>query len=319
MGNTYPITEEQKAFLSTFTCQRLTDDPENLKKIQRFHSYRGTGLVYSLRNFAWEEDRCGSTAYYVIKNDQDQIVLFFSLKCGALFDPGYVKKFMDEFDELRTMFSNWRQSLTGDEAAKQYMQELRSALGDEEYLRRISTLESEYYQQMYKYKDIKSDKRNEPNSMIIRVDQSHSAIELVEFCTNDRTKSCWNSFSQNQFEKRRNTMGKVFFWWFIVPKMIEISRLIGCEYAYLFAADRDPDGDLVRYYEDALHFRKLQHLGTIKPYYDMNCFFMGRRLFTLEPELLDDKMDPEEAYGLDYYRNEFFRHFNLRTDVNDMI
>lgn len=319
MGNTYPITEEQKAILATYTCQRLADDPDNLQKIQKFYSARGRGLVHSLRTFGWEEDTSGSTAYYVIKNAEGQIVLFFSLKCGALFDPGYVKKFMEEFDETRTMFANWRRAQIGDETALQYMQELRQVLGDAEYLRRLSTLESDYYRKMYMAKDIKSDKRNEPNPLIIRVDQSHSAIELVEFCTNDRTKSCWNSFNQNQFAKRRNTMGKVFFWWFIVPKMIEISRLIGCEYAYLFAADRDPDGDLVRYYEDALHFKKLQHLGTIKPYYDMNCFFMGRRLFSVDPEMIHPEEAVDDCYGLDYYRDEFFKHFNLRTDVNDMI
>ena len=67
MGNTYPITAEQKAFLSTFTCQRLADDPTNLHKIQKFYSARGQGLVNSLRNFAWEEDTSASTAYYVIK------------------------------------------------------------------------------------------------------------------------------------------------------------------------------------------------------------------------------------------------------------
>ena len=319
MGNTYPITREQKAFLATFTCQRLAEDPENLKKIQRFYSARGSGLVSSLRNYAWEADTSGSTAYYVIKNDQGQIVLFFSLKCGALFDPGYVKRFMEEFDETRTLFSNWRMAQNGDEAALQYLRELRQVLGDREYLARIKNLEEDFYRRMYMARDIKSDKRSEPNSMIIRVDQSHSAIELVEFCANDRTKGCWKEFSRNQFAGRRHTMGQVFFWWFIVPKMIEISRLIGCEYAYLFAADRDPDGDLVRYYEDALHFRKLRHLGTIKPYYDMNCFFMGRRLFTVEPELVHPDEDPDDCWGLDYYREEFFRHFNLRTDVHDMI
>ena len=217
MGNTYPITEEQKAFLSTFTCQRLADDPTNLHKIQRFYSARGQGLVNSLRNFAWEEDISASTAYYVIKNAQGQIVMFFSLKCGTLFDPGYVKRFMEEFDETRTLFANWRRAQTGDEAAMQYMQELRRVLGDKEYRRRIQTLEEDFYRRMYMAKDIKADKRNEPNSMIIRVDQSHSAIELVEFCANDRTKGCWKDFNQNQFARRRHTMGKVFFWWFIVP------------------------------------------------------------------------------------------------------
>ena len=319
MGNTYPITEEQKAILATYTCERLSADQGNLLKIQKFHSARGQGLVHNLRSFGWEEDQNRSTAYYVIKNAKDQIVMFFSLKCGTLFDPGYVKKFTEEFDETRTIFNNWRLAQSGDEAAQQYMQELRQLLGSQAYFERIKTLTDDYYEKVYMFRDIKADKRNEPNSKIIRVDRSHAAIELVEFCVNDRTKRCWKDFSQNQFDKRRHTMGQVFFWWFIVPKMLEISHLIGCEYAYLFAADRDPDGTLVRYYEEALHFKKLRHLGTIKPYYDMNCFFMGRRLFSVDPDLIHPDEDEDDCYGLEYYRDEFFRHFNLKTDVDDMI
>ena len=99
------------------------------------------------------------------------------------------------------------------------------------------------------------------------------------------------------------------------------TRLI-CEYAYLFAADRDPDGDLVRYYEDALHFRKLTHLGTIKPYYDMNCYFMGRRLFSVDEDSADPYevvRDDDDLRGLDYYRDEFFANFNLRADAYDLV
>ena len=319
MGNTYPITEEQKQILSSYTCERLTASQDNLMKIQRFYSARGQGLVHSLRTFGWEEDQNRSTAYYVIKNAEGQIVMFFSLKCGTLFDPGYVKKFFDEFDETRAIFENWHRARVGNEDAQQYLQELRQLLGDDAYDQRIRTITEDYYEKVYMYKDIKADKRHEPNLKIIRVDQSHPAIELVEFCVNDRTKSSWNRFSQNQFDRRRHTMGQVFFWWFVVPKMLEISSLIGCEYAYLFAADRDPDGTLVRYYEDALHFRKLRHLGTIKPYYDMNCFFMGCRLFSVDPDMVHPDEDEDAFHGLDYYREEFFRHFNLKTDVDDMI
>lgn len=319
MGNTYPITEEQKQLLSTYTCQRLTADKDNLMKIQRFYSARGRGLVNSLRNFGWEEDNNRSTAYYVIKNAEGQIVMFFSLKCGTLFDPGYVKQFLDEFDETRLLFNNWRLAESGDEAALQYLQEVRRMMGEEAFRARMKTIREEYLDKVYMYKDIKSDKNSEPNTMIIRVDQSHAAIELVEFCVNDRTKRCWTTFSENKFDRRRHTMGQVFFWWFIVPKMLEISSLVGCEYAYLFAADRDPDGTLVRYYEDALHFKKLRHLGTIKPYYDLNCFFMGRRIFSVDPESMHPDEDEDDCYGLDYYRDEFFKHFNLTTDVDDMV
>ena len=322
MRNTYPITPEQIAVLNTFTCERLTADILNLHKIQNFVSYRGPGLVSHLRNSGWEADKSGSTAYYVIKNRLGRIVMFFSLKCGVLFDPGYVKKFLEEFSETQQLWNKWNEARRGDLAAQQYLRELEDLLGRAEFRERIRNLESDYYNRRGMLREIKADKHSEPSDKIIRVDKAHSAIELVEFCANDRTRSSWESAFNDQFMTRRNTMGKVFFWWFIVPKMIEVSKLIGCEYAYLFAADEDPDGDLVRYYEDALHFRKLNHLGTIKPYYDMNCYFMGRRLFSVDEDHLDPGEvieDEDDLNGLDYYREQFFEHFNLRTDVHDMI
>ena len=322
MRNTYPITPEQIDILNSFTCERLTTNPMNLHKIQNFLSYRGPGLVNALRNFGWEADRSGTTAYYVIKNSTGQIVMFFSLKCGSLFDPGYVKRFAEEFSETQQLWNMWNQARRGDEAAQQYLVELEGLLGKEEFDKRLRNLETDFIVQRSMYREIKADKRNEPSDKIIRVDKAHAAIELVEFCANDRTRSSWEAAFNDQLVTRRNTMGKVFFWWFIVPKMIEISQLIGCEYAYLFAADDDPDGDLVRYYEDALHFRKLTHLGTIKPYYDMNCFFMGRRLFSVDEDHLDPGEiieDYDDLNGLDYYREQFFQHFNLRTDAHDII
>ena len=322
MRNTYPITQEQIDILNSFTCQRLSDDPTNLNQIQSFHSNRGGGLVRTLRNQGWMADKNGSTAYYVVKNPQGRIVLFFSLKCGVLFDPDYVKNCADEFSETQQLWRAWRLAPTGDEAAKEYLRETRRRMGDRAFRQRIRDLEDDYEDQRDRKQYINWDKRVEPNEKIIRVDQAHPAIELVEFCANDRTKSCWRSLFQNNFATRHNTMGKVLFWWFIVPKMIEVSRLIGCEYAYLFAADNNPDGDLVRYYEDALHFRKLTHLGTIKPYYDLSCFFMGRRLFSVDEDSVDPNeviRDEDDLRGLDYYRNQFFANFNFRTDVDDMI
>ena len=322
MRNTYPITEAQIAVLKTFTCQRLTDDDMNLHKIQNFLSYRGPGLVNTLRNKGWSEDCRGSTAYYVVKNPQGRIMLFFSLKCGILFDPDYVDRCADEFSETQRLWRTWNQGRAGDEAALEELAQLRRELGEENYKNRIRDLREEYEERTAVLQRIKSDKRHEPNKKIVRVDESHPAVELVEFCVNERLRSYWQERFQQSFATRRQTMGKVLFWWFIVPKMIEVSSLVGCEYAYLFAADDEPDGDLVRYYEDALHFRKLTHLGTIKPYYDMTCYFMGRRLFSVDEDNVDPHeiiRDDDDLRGLDYYRDQFFSNFNLRTDVDDMI
>ena len=322
MKNTYPITEEQKKFLSSFTCQRLKDDKDNLSKIQNFISDLNDKLVVHLRCHGWNDDTRGTTAYYVVKNPQGKIMLFFSLKCGTLFDPDYVKRCKSEYSESKEFQDLLKRSISGDEAALKKLADLRREMGDEAYEEHLRELRQEYKKRTEVMRRINNDKAAEPNKKIVRVDQSHPAVEMVGFCVNDRMRGYWQEYFQRSFATRRHTMGKVLFWWFIVPKMIEVSQVAGCEYAYLFAADDEPDGDLMRYYEDALHFRKLTHLGAIKPDYDMCCFFMGRRLFSVDEDHLDSGeviQDEDDLRGLDYYRDQFFNNFNLSTDVDDMI
>lgn len=305
MDNIYPITAEQKAVLEAFTCERLSENAENLELIQYFESSRGEGLVKNLKERGVVADQKGKIAYYVIKNPRGEIVLFFSLKCGVLFDRDDLVRFMEYFqdEEIQDL---WRRYKAGDQSAMEFFGYISERYGQEEYKSLIHNLKS--------FDSIKRDKRKEPNRKIIRVFESHPAVELVDFCANDVTKHCWHAYGM---APRR--MGEVLFWWFIVPKMQEIGRLIGSEYAFLFAADETPDGFLVRYYEDAFHFRKLTKLGTIKPFYDMNCYFMGKRLRSIRggyPDNAELRID-DDIRGLDYYREDFFRHFNIRTDAGD--
>lgn len=306
MSNTYRITPEQEAVLKSFTCQRLSQDPLNFWQIMNFRSRKGPGLVNNLLNNGWTSDSKGSIAYYVIKNPEGKIVMFFSLKCGVLFDPDDVVEFM-EFYKDTEIVQLWKNAGYGDESAKDYFQELRRKMGRAKY--------EELVQQLMMYENIKLDKKKEPNQKIVRVNEGHPAIELVEFCANDTTKGCWEHYGMG-----KSRMGETLFWWFIVPKMMEISQLIGCEYAFLFAADETPDGELVRYYEQ-LHFRKLPNLGTVKPYYDMRCWFMGKRLRSLAPNLTNvyDVRVDNDPKGLDFYQEEYFNHFNQAINAEDNI
>ena len=109
-------------------------------------------------------------------------------------------------------------------------------------------------------------------------------------------------------------MGETLFWRFVLPKMLEINSLVGCEYAYLFAADSSRDNTLVKYYEEVLHFECPTALGGIKPQYDFLCTFMCKRLRRLSANrkmYLDPALwEKEDPKALEDYRNEFFENFN---------
>ncbi len=80
------ITKDQIDILEKFSCERLSHNQENKNLIKNFKNEKGELLVNYLNQYAWEEDEKGITAYYLVKDPNNQILMFFSLKCGSLFN-----------------------------------------------------------------------------------------------------------------------------------------------------------------------------------------------------------------------------------------
>lgn len=83
------------------------------------------------------------------------------------------------------------------------------------------------------------------------------------------------------------------FWHFIVPIVIEVRSLVGCEYLFLFAADMSEHHTLQDYYHNQMGFNDEGERATAKPLYDLSCKFMY-----------------QEADSLAERRDEFFENFN---------
>lgn len=90
------------------------------------------------------------------------------------------------------------------------------------------------------------------------------------------------------------------FWRYITPIIYKIQKHIGCQYAYLFAADTSTDGNLINYYDVALKFERPTNVGTNKPSYDLCCEFMCQKVNDLRKN-----------------RKEYFDNFN--PDADDII
>lgn len=81
------ITEKQKKVLDSFICERLSANSYNVDLMSTFVSKRGESLVNYFMENGLSEDLSGKTIYYIIKNEQNDVFMFFSMKCGALFEP----------------------------------------------------------------------------------------------------------------------------------------------------------------------------------------------------------------------------------------
>lgn len=249
------ITSNQLELLNSFECIRVKD-LNDTTIIDNFSNERNSGIADILKNNALIDDEAGETAYYIIKY-KNQIALFFSIKCGLLFD----KSIEDAITELV------------------------NSENDENKIEQL-------LKKLMKISDIKK----ETNKNIKRVSETYSGIELVHLCSNDNFKSEWKSIASKYNIRKENTMAKVFFWYYIVQKIIELNNIIGSKYLYLFAADSTEDHSLVNYYNDLL-FEQNDKVSTMKPYYDFSCIFMCQEIATLKES-----------------REHFFNNFNSEID-----
>ena len=192
------ITKEQNDLLDSFKCERLSDDAGNEELMRSFTSKRGSSLVSYFTHFGMTEDAAGITTYYVIKDAQNEVMMFFSLKCGALFDP-----LIDE-SEVKQDFQRLLILLQAIENANGDSEKREEAIailtkyqvGDRISIEDFNNLvfrkasgKKNFLSQLF------GDKEKEQNDKIFRVQSTHPGIELVHFCTNDNLRQKWQTYN----------------------------------------------------------------------------------------------------------------------------
>lgn len=100
------ITESQLAVLASYHCERLSESSDNFMLVSDFYNSKNPSLVDTLQDEAYSDDENNRLAYYVVKDKDGNIMLFFSLKCGLLYD-----EFL-EGDRLKEMKACYDRILT---------------------------------------------------------------------------------------------------------------------------------------------------------------------------------------------------------------
>ena len=280
------ITPEQLSILESFVCQRLSSESVNMRLVDNFSNHINDAIAQTLKNEAFEEDESNSIAYYVVKHSDGQILFYFSLKCGLLFDHFINPELLNQLQKLAKGLEDISDDklLTPQQKhdITEVMEKIRTNKG---------IAKEDIYKLRFQKIDILDELEKEFNADIARVGKTFSGIELVHFCSNTDTDELWDSFGFPQLR------GTIIFWYFVVPKVMEALKYVGCQYLFLFAADKSKEEKLVRYYENQLNFRKPDELATAKPFYDFTCKFMCHETSSLEQE-----------------QAEFFANFNPNPD-----
>ena len=280
------ITPEQRARIDSLYCERLSSNDVNFRLVDEFFNSINTSISDTLKNEAYQEDETGKVAYYVVKNREGQLLFYFSLKCGMLYDSfiddhslKLLNKLMAYLDDISS-----KEQLTDEEAliVNKFREKLRSHKG---------LTKKEIEQIPKKGGTILEDLEKEIGENVTHVGSTFSGIELVHFCANESTRDFWKENVEGQ------KLGVVVFWEFVVKEVLEAMKHVGCQYLFLFAADKTDDEELVAYYRDSLYFKEAVDVATAKPIYDLTCKFMYQET---------SKLVSEQAY--------FFDHYNVDSD-----
>lgn len=288
------ISDKQKALLDSLVVERLRDNlSENASLVNTFSNDQNPTLEKIIRSkYSFDRDRAGTTAYYVVKAPTGELLLYFSLKCGELFEELDHRKM-----ELAAKTQNAVTILMNKTSYPEDKVNAAESFLDDN-LDEINALLPDISKYLKKKGKYTEDINKELNKQIRRVLKTYPAVEIVEFCKNksDIAKNAWKALGI----KRK--MGECIFWHKIVPRLKAIQDITGCQYVYLFAADKSYDGELANYYKVALHFDQSMILGANKPQYDFDCFFLCQEM---------DKL----PIGQDF----FYEHFNPDPEGDDIV
>ena len=265
------ISPNQIAILNSFRVTRLKEDDSLLRIVGSFENPKNEILVNYLLGDAFDDDNKNRCACHVVRDDEDEILCYFSIKCGLLYS---------EFEELKKFekFKNHKiklmelQQRSDDAQVQEYIEDIKKKLKEakddiERLLGKFDTMP--------------------PNKHVAK---SFPSIELTHFCVNEAYRNKWQAHGFSA----KNRIGSTLFWHVIVGFVEKIRNLTGCEYLYLFAADATSDRHLVNHYKNMMGLREEMTLSALQPIYDINCTFLCA-----------------DINSLINYRDEFYNDFNV--------
>ena len=315
----YKMTKAQKAYLDSLVCQRISEDKANKQIIQAFENPKSSPGITNALKKGWNADTQDRIAYYIIKDPADnEPLLFFSLKCGEVHRPldpealdnavKYALMQLRAANDLsaHTQLPNSPYPEQRFRLVTRAMAALRAAddiVAEDWAIESIQKqlvdgdLPAEAWGDIW-LRVFRSENRlgsyqtelKLESDNILRTKKTYAAVELVHFCAHEPARKKWNALNMGR------SLGRTMFWHFIEPKIRAIRDLVGCEYLYLFAADADRDGELVKLYRE-LGFEFREDLHVTKPAYDFCCYFMCQPVTSLWSN-----------------RNEFIRTYNQPTE-----
>ena len=269
---------------------------------------KGSNISSYLRNNAWSDDCERNTKVFLVRDKTSkQIVFYFSLNCGILYED-----FLDDKlkDEEKIVFKKYVEALSrlkecDEKEQNQVNEQLNKAMGDiwevveePDRVSKLMSLAKDKVEILEEKNKEAEDTHDKEHTQAVK--ETFPAIDIKFLCRNK------DYVPQSRLDFK---LGVYVFWEIIVPHILEISELVGCKYVYLFAADRtnedtninvpmwtpdyDPDEEyegksendvrkLVAYYINELKFENISKYTILKPSFERTCFTLVQEVSKLE-------------------------------------
>lgn len=120
------ITKEQIEILDSFSCERLSSNISNRNTINNFYNPKGELLIDYLQKYGWKDDTSGVTAFYLIKSPDNEIIMFFSLKCGVVFKTLDIEKIQQRTKTVNELIKFLRENVNDKKTRIKLIEQYRS-------------------------------------------------------------------------------------------------------------------------------------------------------------------------------------------------
>ena len=262
------LTQEQANLFASFEVRRAREIEPSVLRAMKGPMVNGTEdhniIDLFVSNKYLQDDLNGHLASFVVLAPNGLPMLFFSLRCGELFErvnPAKILSGCRFFDEIKSCMNN--PQLSEEQKRNEIM--LIANRMQREGLTIDDVMELTSKQQ-----SIKADEELEVDKDLNRVSEVHPAIEIKFLGKNTVADSYWKSLGLPVDKK----MGETLFWTKVVDTIDQMMSMVGCEYVYLFAADNEADGELVQYYRVRLNFDSNLKVSANKPHFDFQSQFL---------------------------------------------
>ena len=260
------IVEKALDLIDTFEVRRARDVEESILKSMTAPIVNGIeqrNIIECFSEGYLQDDQDGSLASFVVMSPTNIPLIFFSLRCGELFSETQVEKMKIGYDATIALKDLMNGLCDSDEKRKRAIAALQAAKDE-------GLSPDDYLPLYWKKQSWKQDKKLESKKDVIRVLESYPAVELKLFGINESAKKYWKALGLPKDFK----MGETLFWLKGVETLRMMMKYVGCKYVYLFAADNEPEGQLVQYYRVRLGFRSDPNLAANKPQFDWESQFL---------------------------------------------